>query len=82
VARAENPYIFIIARTRYVSEVEELIKSGANEVIRRNLKHQWRYSQRFLTTTGAHERYQGQYEEIRANNYKGYENCKLAPSEG
>lgn len=33
IARSENPYLYIIARTRYVSEVDELIKGGANEVI-------------------------------------------------
>jgi CPA2 family monovalent cation:H+ antiporter-2 len=33
IARHENPNIHIIVRTRYVAEVEDLIKLGANEVI-------------------------------------------------
>ncbi len=33
IARSENPDIYIIVRTRYVSEVDELRKLGANEVI-------------------------------------------------
>lgn len=33
IARTENPRIHIIVRTRYVSEIEELISLGANEVI-------------------------------------------------
>lgn len=33
VARHENPDIYIIVRTRYISEVDELVKLGANEVI-------------------------------------------------
>lgn len=32
-ARAQNPFIYIIARTRYLMEVEILKKLGANEVI-------------------------------------------------
>lgn len=32
-ARRENPQLFIIARTRYAAEVDELIKLGADEVI-------------------------------------------------
>ncbi|MBC8414137.1 cation:proton antiporter [bacterium] len=32
-ARRENPNLFIIARTRYDSEVDDLLKLGANEVI-------------------------------------------------
>lgn len=33
VARHENPDIYIIVRTRYIAEVDELIALGANEVI-------------------------------------------------
>jgi monovalent cation:H+ antiporter-2, CPA2 family len=33
VARTENPSIYIVARTRYVSEVDDLVKLGASEVI-------------------------------------------------
>ncbi len=33
IARTENPYLFILARTRYVSEVDDLIKIGASDVI-------------------------------------------------
>jgi CPA2 family monovalent cation:H+ antiporter-2 len=33
VARKENPRIYMIVRTRYTSEVEDLIQLGANEVI-------------------------------------------------
>lgn len=33
IARHENPNIHIIVRTRYISEVEDLLKLGANEVI-------------------------------------------------
>ncbi|MDR2018681.1 MAG: cation:proton antiporter [Syntrophobacterales bacterium] len=33
VARMNNPYLYIIARTRYVSEVDGLVKIGASEVI-------------------------------------------------
>jgi len=33
IARTENPYLFIVARTRYVSEVDDLIKIGASNVI-------------------------------------------------
>lgn len=33
VARKENPRVYIIVRTRYTIEVEDLIKLGANEVI-------------------------------------------------
>jgi CPA2 family monovalent cation:H+ antiporter-2 len=33
LARSENPHIYIIVRTRFVSEVEELRKLGADEVI-------------------------------------------------
>ncbi|MEJ5301742.1 MAG: monovalent cation:proton antiporter-2 (CPA2) family protein [Thermodesulforhabdaceae bacterium] len=33
IARHENPRIHIIVRTRYVSEVNDLVKLGANEVI-------------------------------------------------
>jgi CPA2 family monovalent cation:H+ antiporter-2 len=33
VARHENPDIYIIVRTRYITEVDELVKLGANEVI-------------------------------------------------
>ena len=33
IARSENPDIYIIVRTRYVSEVDELKKLGADEVI-------------------------------------------------
>lgn len=33
VARKENPKLYIIVRTRYAAEVEDLLKLGANEVI-------------------------------------------------
>ena len=33
IARKENPHLHIIVRTRYLSEVEDLNKLGANEVI-------------------------------------------------
>jgi CPA2 family monovalent cation:H+ antiporter-2 len=33
IARKENPRIYIIVRTRYTAEMEELIELGANEVI-------------------------------------------------
>ncbi len=33
IARTENPYVYIIVRTRYVAEVDHLLKLGANEVI-------------------------------------------------
>lgn len=33
IARHENPEIHIIVRTRYIAEVDDLIKLGANEVI-------------------------------------------------
>ena len=33
IARKENPQLYIIVRTRYTTEVEDLIKLGANEVI-------------------------------------------------
>jgi len=33
VARHEKPDIYIIVRTRYIAEVDELVKLGANEVI-------------------------------------------------
>jgi len=33
VARKENPRLYIIVRTRYAAEVEDLLKLGANEVI-------------------------------------------------
>ncbi len=33
LARSENPHLFIIARTKYVSEVEQLKRLGANDVI-------------------------------------------------
>ena len=32
-ARLENPALYIIVRTRYIAEVDDLIKLGANEVI-------------------------------------------------
>jgi CPA2 family monovalent cation:H+ antiporter-2 len=32
-ARKQNPNLFIIARTRYISEVDDLLKIGADEVI-------------------------------------------------
>jgi CPA2 family monovalent cation:H+ antiporter-2 len=33
VARKENPRLYILVRTRYAAEVEDLLKIGANEVI-------------------------------------------------
>ena len=33
VAREENPRLYILVRTRYAAEVEDLLKLGANEVI-------------------------------------------------
>ncbi len=33
LARKENPKIYIIVRTRYIAEVEDLLRLGANEVI-------------------------------------------------
>jgi len=33
IAREGNPRLYIIVRTRYASEVEDLVKLGANEVI-------------------------------------------------
>lgn len=33
VARRENPRIHIVARTRYMTEVDELLRLGANEVV-------------------------------------------------
>jgi CPA2 family monovalent cation:H+ antiporter-2 len=33
VARKENPRLYILVRTRYAAEVEDLLKLGANEVI-------------------------------------------------
>lgn len=33
LARKENPRIYIIVRTRYIAEVEDLLRMGANEVI-------------------------------------------------
>ncbi len=33
IARKENPDIYIIVRTKYITEVEDLKKLGANEVI-------------------------------------------------
>lgn len=33
IARKENPDLYIIVRTRFVAEIEDLVKLGANEVI-------------------------------------------------
>lgn len=33
LARSENPHLYILARTRYVAEVDELKRLGANDVI-------------------------------------------------
>ncbi|MCX8041546.1 MAG: cation:proton antiporter [Thermodesulfobacteriaceae bacterium] len=33
IARRENPALYIIARSKFVAEIEELLKLGANEVI-------------------------------------------------
>lgn len=33
IVRKENPYLYIIVRTRYVAEVDDLVSLGANEVI-------------------------------------------------
>lgn len=33
IARKENPNLYIIVRTRYLSEVDDLVRTGANEVI-------------------------------------------------
>jgi monovalent cation:H+ antiporter-2, CPA2 family len=78
VARTENPYIFIIARTRYVSEVEELIKSGANEVI----PEEFETSVEIFSKVLNHYRVpmndiKDNIEEIRADNYKAMRTANL-----
>jgi len=43
LTRRLNPSIYIIARTRYVSEVDPLYALGANDVIRKSLRHRLRF---------------------------------------
>lgn len=48
LSRRENKYLYIIARTRYVKEVEELIALGANEVIPEEFETSLEISSRVL----------------------------------
>ncbi|CUU02281.1 Kef-type potassium/proton antiporter, CPA2 family [Candidatus Thermokryptus mobilis] len=48
IARSVNPDIYIIVRTRYVSEIEELKKLGANEVIPEEFETSIQISSRVL----------------------------------
>ncbi len=48
LSRRENKYLYIIARTRYVKEVDELIALGANEVIPEEFETSLEISSRVL----------------------------------
>ncbi len=52
LARLENKKLYIIARTRYVKEVDELIKLGANEVIPEEFETSLEISSRVLNHYG------------------------------
>jgi voltage-gated potassium channel Kch len=43
-ARRANPGLFILVRTRYVADVDDLISLGADAVIRRSSRLPWRSS--------------------------------------
>jgi len=74
IARHENPDIHIIVRTRYVAQVDDLIKLGANEVIPEEFEtsikifsrvlHQYHVPKNVITEHIEHIR-SGQYSALR-----------------
>ncbi len=78
LARKENPGLYILVRTRYTAEVEDLIKLGANEVIPEEFETAIEISARVL------HRYQvprnlilEQIERIRGGNYEALRRTEL-----
>jgi CPA2 family monovalent cation:H+ antiporter-2 len=75
IARHENPAIYIIVRTRYLAEVEDLKALGANEVIPEEFEtsveiftrvlHQYRFPQNIIAEMGGRIR-SGSYTALRS----------------
>jgi CPA2 family monovalent cation:H+ antiporter-2 len=70
VARYHNPRIHIVARTRYVSDIEELYNLGANEVVPEEFETSLEIFARVLRRYGVPEgRIREQAEEARRDHY-------------
>jgi CPA2 family monovalent cation:H+ antiporter-2 len=71
VARHLNPKIHIVARTRYVSDMEELYERGANEVVPEEFETSLEIFARVLRKYGVSEgRIREQAEEARGDHYE------------
>jgi monovalent cation:H+ antiporter-2, CPA2 family len=71
VARHLNPKLHIVARTRYVSDMEELYELGANEVVPEEFETSLEIFVRVLRKYGIPEgRIREQAEEIRGDHYE------------
>jgi CPA2 family monovalent cation:H+ antiporter-2 len=71
VARHLNPMIHIVARTRYVSDMEELYERGANEVVPEEFETSLEIFARVLRKYGVSEgRIREQAEEARGDHYE------------
>jgi CPA2 family monovalent cation:H+ antiporter-2 len=70
IARHENPNIYILVRTRYLAEVDDLIKLGANEVIPEEFETSIEIFARVLTHYNVPRNLIIKYvDNIRQNNY-------------
>lgn len=70
IAKMENPDIYIIVRTRYLSEVEELKRLGAEEVIPEEFETSIEIFSRVLSNYGVpRNQIEGYIAAIRADNY-------------
>jgi CPA2 family monovalent cation:H+ antiporter-2 len=78
VARRENPSLNIIVRTRYVLEVEDLKKMGANEVIPEEIETSVEIFSRVLFYYNMPRNVVNEYiENIRSDSYKMLRSLKL-----
>lgn len=78
VARRENPSLYIIVRTRYVLEVEDLKKMGANEVIPEEFETSVEMFSRVLYHYNMPRNVVNEYiENIRSDSYKMLRSLKI-----
>ena len=78
IARKENPSLYIIVRTRYVLEVEDLKKMGANEVIPEEFETSIEIFSRVLDYYNMPRNVVNEYiDNIRSDSYKMLRSLKL-----
>lgn len=79
-AREMNPNIYIIVRTRYTSEITELLEIGANEVIPEEFETSIEIFSRVLQRYGVDRRtMENQIEKIRRQGYEMLRSTSLPP---